>query len=122
MKKLLFENWNQWKVCFMAGVEKFLWGFFRIITCIIFGVISLLYKLWQLIVGFVKTNPKISIGIFAVILFLTWLFTFTSMRVKFVNVEHQRDSLSYELSKVCNVNGDTSSLKFIDYNNHWGNE
>ena len=106
----------------MAGVEKFLWGFFRIITCIIFGVISLLYKLWQLIVGFVKTNPKISIGIFAVILFLTWLFTFTSMRVKFVNVEHQRDSLSYELTRVCNVNGDTSSLEFIDYNNHWCNE
>ena len=99
MNKYLFDNWHQWKVCFLSGCSKAIWGIGRIITCLLFGILSIIRYLWRLFVAFVRQNPAIAIVGFIIIIILTWLLTFMQMRARTVGAEHQRDSISYELSK-----------------------
>lgn len=98
-KSILFDSWHQWKVCFLSGCSKFLWGLLRIITCVFLGILSIIRYLWRLFVAFVRRNPIIAIGGFVAVIIFTWLLTFVQMRSRAVGAEHQRDSLSYELSK-----------------------
>ena len=108
MNSFLFDSWHQWQVCFLAGCRNALWGIYRIMTCVIFGILSIIRCLWRLFVGFVRKNPVIAIVGFAVIIILTWLLTFMQMRARAVGAEHQRDSISYELSKFTQMyDGDT---------------
>ena len=50
-------------------------------------------------VRFTGNYPNIVLGASIVVAVLVWVLTFTSMRARAVGAEHQRDSLSYELSK-----------------------
>lgn len=95
-KKILFDGWKQWKVCFMAGVEKFLWGICRIITAIILGIASVFAWLWRCICSFVSNNPKVTLCAFVVIAALVWLLTFVNMRCRAVGAENQRDSIAWQ--------------------------
>ena len=53
--------------------------------------------------------PNIALGGGLVIIAVVWVLTFASMRAKTVGAEHQRDSLSYELSKYTELFGDRDS-------------
>lgn len=108
--KLLFENFRQWRVCFCAGVSKMVWGICRIITAIVLGIVSILVWLWRKLTDFVGLNPKFSIITAVIIVILVWLFTFVNMRSRAVGAEHQRDSLSYELSKFTQAYSEYDSL------------
>lgn len=108
MSNLLFDSWHQWKVCFREGCKKMVWGIIRIITCVILGLLSIIRWLWQFFIAFVKKNTAIAVGVFLVVILLTWLLTFMKMRVQVVGTEHQRDSLSYELSKFTQMYGDST--------------
>lgn len=99
MNYLLFDDFHQWLTCLLAGVRKFCWGIFRIVTCLIGAVLSLLRALWRRMVRFTGNYPNIVLGAAIVVVALVWVLTFASMRAKVVGAEHQRDSLSYELSK-----------------------
>lgn len=99
MNYLLFDDFRQWLTCLLAGVRKFCWGIFRIVTCLIGAVLSLLRALWRRMVRFTGNYPNIVLGAAIVVVALVWVLTFASMRAKVVGAEHQRDSLSYELSK-----------------------
>lgn len=114
--KLLFENFRQWRVCFCAGVEKMVWGLCRIITCIVLGIISIFVWLWRKLIDFVGINPKFSTITALVIIALVWVFTFVKMRSRATGAEHQRDSLSYELSKFTQAYDDGDTIK---YQTHW---
>lgn len=108
--KLLFENFRQWRVCFSAGVSKMVWGICRIITAIVLGIVSILVWLWRKIVDFVGVNPKFSIATALIVIVLVWLLTFVNMRARAVGAEHQRDSLSYELSKFTQAYDENDSI------------
>lgn len=99
MNYLLFDDFHQWLTCLLAGVRKFCWGIFRIVTCLIGAVLSLLMALWRRMVRFTGNYPNIVLGAAIVVVALVWVLTFASMRARVVGAEHQRDSLSYELSK-----------------------
>jgi len=99
MNYLLFDDFHQWLTCLLAGVRKFCWGIFRIVTCLIGAVLSLLRALWCRMVRFTGSYPNIVLGAAIVVVALVWVLTFASMRARVVGAEHQRDSLSYELSK-----------------------
>lgn len=119
---LLFDDFHQWLTCLLAGIKKFCWGVFRIVTCLIGAVLSLLRALWRRVVKFVGMYPNIAVSIALVVIALVWVFTFTSMRVRAVGAEHQRDSLSYELSKFTQMYDTTETKIIIDndtvvYNN-----
>lgn len=99
MNYLLFDDFHQWLTCLLAGVRKLCWGIFRIVTCLVGAVLSLLRALWRRMVRFTGNYPNIVLGAAIVVVALVWVLTFASMRAKVVGTEHQRDSLSYELSK-----------------------
>ena len=119
---LLFDDFHQWLTCLLAGIKKFCWGVFRIVTCLIGAVLSLLRALWRRVVKFVGMYPNIAVSIALVVIALVWVLTFASMRVRAVGAEHQRDSLSYELSKFTQMY-DTTGTKItigndtVVYNN-----
>ena len=101
MKNLLFDDFRQWRVCLWAGVCKFLWGLWRIISCLLFGIISFLVWIGKQIEVFCKREfiASLIIGVLFVFLLTGWLTTFMSERAQRVNAEMQRDSIIYELSR-----------------------
>lgn len=96
MKDLFFTSWHSWKVCFMSGISKLCWGFMRIITCILLGIVSVFVWLWHMLCDFVGRNPKISVGGFVVIAFLIWMLTFVCMRARAIGAENQRDAIAWQ--------------------------
>ena len=101
MSNLLFDDFRQWRVCLWAGVCKFLWGLWRIISCLLFGIISILVWIGKQIEAFCKRElvASLVIGVLFVFLLAGWLTTFMSERAHRVNAEMQRDSIIYELSR-----------------------
>lgn len=115
MKNLIFESWNSWKVCFLAGCSKFLWGLWRIITCIILGIVSVLVFVGKQIEKFCRRETVASFIIAFVFLGLSfgWISTYMDSRMKIKNAECQRDSASVRLSRYLQAY-DTSSIIIID--------
>ena len=101
MKNLLFDDFRQWRVCLWAGVCKASWGVWRIVTCIVFGIVSVFFGIGKQIGAFCKREFWASLIIGAVIALICvgWVGTFVKERATRVNAEMQRDSISYELSR-----------------------
>jgi len=97
----MFDSFRQWRVCLWAGVCKFLWGLWRIISCLLFGIISFLVLIFKQIGAFCKREfvASLIIGVLFILLVVGWLTTFISERAHRVDAEMQRDSISYELSR-----------------------
>ena len=96
MSNLIFESWHSWQVCFLSGVKKLCWGFGRIVTCIILGVVSVVVWLWRMACKFVGNYPNVALGTFIVIAAVVWLLTFVSMKSRAIGAEHQRDSIAWQ--------------------------
>ena len=99
MKKFLFENWHQWRVCFLSGCSKFCWGLWRIITCILFGVVSVFVYMCKQVNAFCRREKVASFIVGTIIVFgvLGWISSFAKERSARINAEHERDSLSLKL-------------------------
>ena len=98
---IIFENWHQWKVCFLSGIRKASWGIWRIVTCILYGILSVLYFVFRQICAFCR-RESIAAAIIGVVFFVMsvgWISTFMDGRVKVRNAEYQRDSMSIKLDK-----------------------
>jgi len=90
---------EDWKIFAEISIRSFFLGILRPIWLIIVGVISLCNYLWKLSLKFVRKNPSYAVVVFVIVVFMTWLLTFVSMRTRAVGAEFQRDSISYELSR-----------------------
>lgn len=99
MEKYLFTSWHQFKTCFLAGCEKFVWGICRIVTALFLGVFSLIRAFWQYWIKSVAQKPKTTIVTELLAIFLTFGLTYSKMKTKLVSAEFHRDSISYRLSK-----------------------
>ena len=117
MEKYLFDDWHQFKTCFLAGCEKFIWGFCRIITATILGLLSLIRYLWRLLIESVTKYPKSTIIVGLMAILLVYGYTYTRMKAKLVAAEFNRDSISYRLSKYeAMYETDTDSVIVIKHN------
>jgi hypothetical protein len=98
---IIFENWHQWKVCFLAGISKASWGIWRIVTCIILGIVSILNYVCKQIGAFCRRESLAAaiIGFVFFVMSVGWISTFMDGRVKVRNAEYQRDSMSIKLDK-----------------------
>lgn len=105
MKDLLFENWHQWKVCMVSGLKSFAWGFARIVSCIVLGIVSIFVWLWRFTCKLVGKYPNIALGAFIVIAAIIWLLTFVSMRARAVGAEQQRDFIAWQYQDFKNNHG-----------------
>lgn len=112
MKELLFDSWHQWKVCFLSGCKKFMWGIARVITCIIFGFLSVLRWLWRRLVKAVGSYPTLAIIVAIAACIAVWALTFAQGRARLVTAEFQRDSLCYELSELRKCSDKGESVAF----------
>ena len=110
MKQLLFDSWHSWKVCFLSGCKKFLWGLVRIITCIVLGILSVIRWLWRLLRKAVGQYPTSAIIIAVLLCIGIYMFMFVTGRARLVTAEYQRDSLSYELSKFTQMYDSTATI------------
>lgn len=118
MKNLLFDDFRQWKVCMLAGLSKFSWGLCRMLTGILFGIVSIFVWAYRKVCAFCRREP-IAATIVAILLFTMtfgWIYTFVTERHATVTAQHIADSLSYDLSRITQaydsviVDGDT--IKF----------
>lgn len=113
-KSILFESWHQWKVCFLAGCKEFWWGFARIISCIILGVLSIIRWLWQLLVKAVSLYPVAAIVTSIILCSLIWLFTYADGKAKLVSAENERDTMAYRLQQFEQIyDGNTDSVIIV---------
>lgn len=113
-KSVLFESWHQWKVCFLAGCKEFWWGFARIISCLILGILSIIRWLWQLLVKAVSLYPVAAIIIAGILCSLIWLFTYADGKAKLVNAENERDTMAYRLQQFEQMyDGNTDSVIIV---------
>lgn len=99
MKDLLFSDWRQWRVCFVAGLKKCLSGFLKILYCIVLGIASVLVYVGKQIEAFCKRElwASLIIGTLLVLMCVGWMLTFANERAARVGAEMQRDKLRYEL-------------------------
>lgn len=99
MKNLLFDDFRQWRVCLWSGVCKAAWGLCRILTCILFGIVSVFVYIAKQICAFCKREFLVSliIGALVVLICFGWFGTFVKERAARVDAEMQRDKLRYEL-------------------------
>lgn len=110
MNNFLFDSIHQWKVCFLSGCRNAGWGIWRIVTCIIFGIVSLCKYLFEKLAAAVSRYPKSAIVIFAVITVSISTLTFVSGRMKLKTAEYQRDSIGYCLDKYLQAYDTTSTI------------
>lgn len=115
MKRLLFTSLRQWRICMAAGCAKFLWGLWRIVSGIIFGILSVFWWIGRLVEAFCRREP-IAAAVIAVLLLILsfgWLSTYVSARTHLTTAEYQRDSIGYVLDRYMQaydsvvVDGDT---------------
>lgn len=114
MDKFLFSDWHQFKVCFLAGCEKFMWGLYRIVTALFFGFLSLTRYLWRRLVKAVVKYPKSTIFIFVVTFSIALGYTYTHMKARLASAEFHRDSIAYKLSRFeAMYDNDTDSVIIV---------
>lgn len=109
---LLFDNFHQWKVCFLSGCRKAGWGLWRIFTCIILGIVSLFVFCGKQIEAFCRreTTAAVIIGVLIVALSFGWISTFMSGRTMLRTAEYERDSIGHKLDKYLQAFDSTSTI------------
>lgn len=113
-KTILFDSWHQWKVCFLSGCRKSVWGLARIASCIVLGVASIVCWLWRLLLNFVSRHPVPSVCAAAAACFAAWGITYACMRGKVVAAQDSRDSIAYRLHQYTTLyDGNTDSVIVI---------
>lgn len=114
MDKFLFSDWHQFKVCFLSGCKSFLWGLYRIVSALFFGLMSLTRYLWRRLVKAVAKYPKSTIFIVVVTFALVWGYTYTRMKARLTAAEFGRDSIAYKLSRFeAMYDNDTDSVIIV---------
>ena len=100
MKDYLFKSWGTWKASASSSIRSFVRSYVKIMYCIVFGIISVLYAGCKGAISLIKDFPSHFLGLLCVILSVACLFTYVNMahRVKFYEI--QRDSISYEIYKI----------------------
>lgn len=112
MKNIIFESWHQWKVCFISGCKNASWGIWRIITCIILGIVSLFIYAGKQIEAFCRreTIAAFIIAILVIVLSYGWISTFIDGKMKIKSAEYQRDSISVKLERYLQAYDSTSTI------------
>lgn len=97
----LFETWHSWKVCMWAGCKNFAWGLWRVITCIVLGILSIFKWIGTMIEAFAHREPiaMLVVSIIIACLSVGWLYTFVGTRATIKSALWERDSMSLKLDR-----------------------
>lgn len=102
MSKFLFRDWHEWKVCMAAALSHLWWGFRKIITNTLFGIISLFIFFGKKVEAFCRREALAAflICLMVILLAIGWLVTYMNYRVQNRTLEYQRDSVTIRLDRV----------------------
>lgn len=102
MNKYLFSGLHEWKICMAAALSNLWWGFRKVITNILFGIVSLFIFFGNKIEAFCRRETTAAFIITTLLcgILLGWLATFISSRTNYKTLEYQRDSISIRLDRV----------------------
>ena len=98
-KRIVFTSLGGWLSFTRKATIGLLNGILGVLFALIAAVVSLSYKLWTIFVAFVRRRPLLSVALVFVFLTTFWLSIAMHKTAMARYYEHQRDSLSYELSK-----------------------
>ena len=101
----IFESWHQWRVCFVSGVKKMFWGFGRIVTCIILGIVSIFVWVWKCAVRLVGRYPQVALGAFIVIALVICLLMYARNRAMENGLTAQRDNIAWQYQNFKETHG-----------------
>ena len=90
---MTFGEW--WQYTKIASIH-FYRGITRLMVSVINGILSLLAALWRMMVRCISSYPNIALGTFLLVVVITWLLTFASMRARAVCAEDRLGVVSYE--------------------------
>lgn len=91
-----FDNFSDWLQYTKIAALHFYKGVSRLALSVVNGTASLLVALWGRLVRCVGGYPNIALCAFLVIVLLTWVMTFVSMRARAVGAEDKLGAVSYE--------------------------
>ena len=111
-KKWIFETFRDWYTYLWKACRRFIKGFLMILWSLLMGIVSVLVYCGKQIEAFCRreTVAAVIVGSVIVLLILGWVFTFVNGRVAQKTAEHQRDSISYCLSKYMQAYDSTSVI------------
>ena len=93
---LIFTSWHSWLVCMKSGLKSLGWGFCRIVTCIVLGIVSLIVAAWRAVVRAVGKYPNIALGTFIVVLLIVVLLMWANNRATENGLVAQRDAIAWQ--------------------------
>ena len=111
-KKWIFETFRDWYTYLWKAVKTFVVGFVKILYSFLMGIVSVFVYCGKQIEAFCRreTVAAVIVGVVIAMLILGWVFTFVKGRVAQKTAEHQRDSISYCLSKYMQAYDSTSVI------------
>ena len=96
------NSFGEWLESAKVGLKAFAIGLLRLLLIPVSGIASAAVWLGRKVDAFVRREPVASCIVALVVLLLSlgWFTTFASERSRAKIAEHQRDSLSLELSRI----------------------
>lgn len=99
-KTLFFPTWDSWRAYIEKAVIGFAKGFISILYAIVIGLATLIYNACVALKKLVLKYPVCSLSILCVVLAFLLLFNYVRFSAKMKACEIERDSISYQLSKI----------------------
>ena len=99
-KRVLFTSLGGWLSFTRKATMGLLNGLLGVVFAIVAAIVSIAYKLWTLFVSLVHARPLLSVAMVSIVIMTAWLMAYVGKCAEAKTYEHQRDSLSYELSKM----------------------
>lgn len=112
----MFDNVRQWRICIGSGVRETLRGLWRIVSCLLFGFLSVFWWIGREIKAFCKREfvAAVIVGLISLMGLIGWVGTFVHERAARATAEMQRDSLSYRLKQYTDIGAEPITTIVVD--------
>jgi len=98
-KRIVFTSLDGWLSFTGKAATGLLNGILDVLFALVAAIVSLSYKLWIVFTAFVRRRPLLAVAFVSLVITVVWMAVAMRVAAKSKYYEHQRDSLSYELSK-----------------------
>lgn len=101
MIKITFkDSIREYYEVFIKYAMDFMFGLAGIFLSLMMMIVYVIVSIFKKVASLIKENPVTTLAITSVTLFILLIGTYTNMKHKVKNAELERDSISYELSKI----------------------
>lgn len=98
-KRIVFNDLDSWLSCIRKAAKWLLKGFFRLFYAIFGGIVTIVYRIYCFLVKKIRQRPLLSVALVFIFMNFVAIAAIMNVKVQAKTYEHERDSLSYELSK-----------------------